>query len=129
MMEPNVTFPHSVEPEIRSPAAPGREHNREGRRRAELIVPQAADEYHSRNALLKRHHDASSLSLYDARRLCGFIVALPYPRPSWAFDHRERCLGAYRTRRLAVNAVGAAYDRDIGHLREDPRQTGVRARR
>jgi hypothetical protein len=115
MMQPNVTLPHKGEPEIRSPEAPGREHNRASRRKAELKASQAADEYHSRDVLLKRHRDARGLSLYDGRSLRGFIVALPCRKLNWAFDRHERCLGAHRSLKQAVAAVNAAYDAEVRH--------------
>jgi hypothetical protein len=69
----------------------------------------------TRDGLLNVHPEARSLSVYDGRRLCGYLIVLPYPKPSWAFDRHERCLGAHRSLKQAVAAVNAAYDAEVRH--------------
>src|SRR3954451_3893467 len=67
----------------------------------------------TRDALLRENPDANALSLYDGSTCLGFVVALDHPGkgPCWAFTAADRLLGAYCTRRLAMQAVGEAFDR------------------
>lgn len=74
---------------------------------------QQADTHHNRRDLLNLHPEARSLSVYDGRRLCGYVIIPPSKAPNWAFDGQEQCLGAFPTEKEAVAAVVDAYDREV----------------